>query len=73
MEGIAGNEEKIVESYDSVKDYTAALSYGKTGVGLLTIDSVKAHYKHFSSDNTLTLEDEFEFVYNTNKVELIQQ
>lgn len=73
VEGIAGNDEKIVESYPNVKEYTAALSYGKTGVGLLTVDSVKAKYQHFSSDNILTLEDEFEIIYKTKEVQLLEE
>lgn len=38
LEGIAGNDDKIVETYDKVKTYTAALSFGKTGVGLMTVN-----------------------------------
>lgn len=40
-----------------MKEYTAALSYGKTGVGLLTVDSAKVKFQHFSSENVLTLMD----------------
>lgn len=55
IEGIAGNEQKIIDSYEDVKDYTAALSFGKTGLGLLTAEQNSLNYKHFSSDNILTL------------------
>ncbi len=49
IEGIAGNDDKIVETYANVKNYTAALSYGKTGVGLLIVNQNGVKYQHFSS------------------------
>ena len=72
IEGIAGNDEKIVEIYDNVKEYTAALSYGKTGVGMLTVGLSSVNYQHFSSENVLTLEDEFEIIYK-NEVKLLEE
>lgn len=55
IEGIAGNDEKIVETYENVKEYTAALSYGKTGVGMLTVGVSSVKYQHFSTENVLNL------------------
>ncbi len=49
LEGIAGNDDKIVETYGNVKNYTAALSYNKTGVGLLSVEQNGVKYQHFSS------------------------
>jgi hypothetical protein len=61
-----------VETYDNVKEYTAALSYGKTGVGLLTVGLSSVKYQHFSSENVLNLEDEFEIIYKT-EVKLLEE
>jgi hypothetical protein len=57
IEGIAGNDEKIVEVYKVVNDYIAKLSFNKTGVGLLTVSPIQLKFQHFFSDNILTLED----------------
>lgn len=40
IEGIAGNDDKIVEVYKVVNEYTAKLSFNKTGVGLLRVNRV---------------------------------
>lgn len=66
LEGIAGNDDKIVETYDKIKPYTAALSFGKTGVGLMSVNPQSIKYQHFSSNNILTLEDQFEINYNSS-------
>ena len=55
VEGIAGNDDKIVEVYPNVQNYTAKLSFNKTGVGLLSINNSQVKYQHFSSDNIMTL------------------
>jgi hypothetical protein len=55
VEGIAGNDDKIVEVYKVVNDYTAKLSFNKTGLGILTVSPLQVKFQHYSSDNILTL------------------
>lgn len=72
IEGIAGNDDKIVETYPQVKNYTAKLSFNKTGLGLITANSTQLNYKHFSSDNVLTLEDEFNIFFKEPNLEILR-
>jgi hypothetical protein len=49
LEGIAGNSDKIVETYDNLQSFTAKVSFGKTGFGLLKVGSNKVDYVHYST------------------------
>jgi hypothetical protein len=57
IEGIAGNDIDIVESYDHIKDFTAQVAYGKTGVGLLEVGKEGLRYRHFVSGEELEVRD----------------
>ena len=39
VEGIAGNDDQIIENYESIQPFTASLSYGKTGYGIMSVSS----------------------------------
>lgn len=49
VEGVAGNDEGIVESMDELKDITVSYTVNETGFGLLEIDSERAKYTHYST------------------------
>jgi hypothetical protein len=49
VEGVAGNDEGIVESIDELKDITVSYTVNETGFGMLEIDTEKAKYSHFST------------------------
>jgi hypothetical protein len=57
MEGVAGNDEGIVESIDELKDIIFSYTVNETELGLLEIDSAKAKYTHYSTKRGKT--DEF--------------
>lgn len=37
IDGIAGNDDKIVETYPGLQPFTAKVSFGQTGFGLLSV------------------------------------
>lgn len=49
VEGVAGNDEGIVEEIEEIKEITAAYTVKETGLGLLEVDTVKVKYSHFST------------------------
>ncbi len=65
IEGIAGNSKSIIEKYDNLKYYTAAVSFNKTGFGLMKINQTYLKYLHYSTQNLLTIQDSFEINYGT--------
>ena len=51
VEGISGNDDKIVESYPQFEPYTAAVSYNQTGYGVLTFSKSDLIYQHYTAVN----------------------
>lgn len=49
VEGIAGNDKSIVETYGKLSNFTAALSYNQTGYGIMEIGTKTLTYDHFKS------------------------
>lgn len=64
VEGIAGNDKSIVDKYDKVHNYTAALSYNQTGYGLASIGNKELKYEHFSAKNTEKSLDSVTIIFN---------
>lgn len=54
IEGVAGNDESMVEEIEVVKPITASYTVNETGFGLLDIDETQASYSHFSTKRGLT-------------------
>jgi len=44
VEGIAGNDELIVEFYIKILNFTAAVSYAKTGYGVMKVNDSRLQY-----------------------------
>lgn len=53
VEGIAGNDKSIVESYGKLSNFTAALSYNVTGYGIMNVNSRQLTYDHYKSTDWL--------------------
>lgn len=49
VQGIAGNDELIVQFYIKILNFTAAVSYAKTGYGIMKVDSKRLQYEHFKA------------------------
>jgi hypothetical protein len=49
VEGVAGNDEGIVEEIDVIKPITASYTVNETGLGLLEVDSARVKYSHYST------------------------
>lgn len=49
MEGIAGNDKSIVESYGKLSNFTAAVSYNQTGYGVMGVGPKMMTYDHFKA------------------------
>jgi hypothetical protein len=49
VEGIAGNDKSIVDSYGKLSNFTAALSYNITGFGIMKASPIKLSYDHYTS------------------------
>ncbi len=59
VEGVAGNDEKIIQKYEDVPEFTAFYTQNVTGFGVLSANQNIFNYKHYSTENTITLKDEF--------------
>jgi hypothetical protein len=51
VEATAGNDINMVESYDSLQNFTAAVSYNITGYGVLSVGPGKLSYSHYTSND----------------------
>ena len=51
VEGAAGNDINLVESYTSLQNFTAAVSYNITGYGVLSVGQGKSSYSHYTSND----------------------
>ena len=49
VEGIAGNDKSIVETYGKLSNFTAALSYNVTGYGIMNVNEKTLTYDHYKS------------------------
>lgn len=54
VEGVAGNDKDIVESIDTIEDFTAAYTINETGFGVLQIDQAAVNYIHYSTARGVT-------------------
>lgn len=71
VEGVAGNDLSIAETYDNFHDFTAAYSYNVTGYGIVQIGSLRLNYWHYTSDNSRLPVDSFDmFLRRTAKLNL---
>ena len=53
VEGIAGNDDKIVESYGSIQPYTATLSFNQTGYGVMRVGQQSLSYEHYKATDAV--------------------
>jgi hypothetical protein len=49
VEGVAGNDKDIVESYVKISNYTASYTANQTGFGVLSATQGKVKYIHYST------------------------
>jgi hypothetical protein len=49
VEGVAGNDQDIVESIDKIEDFTASYTAFETGFGVLEASPSKIVYRHLST------------------------
>lgn len=49
VEGIAGNDKSIVETYGKLSNFTAALSYNVTGYGIMNVNEKLLTYDHYKA------------------------
>ena len=49
VEGVAGNDKEIVESIDTIEDFTAAYTVSETGFGILEVSHDSVQYRHLST------------------------
>lgn len=63
VEGTAGNDRNLVESYEGIQKFTAKAEFNKTGFGVLESKYGYFKYKHYNSVNTITLTDQTEVTF----------
>lgn len=63
VEGIAGNDELIVEFYIKILNFTAAVSFNQTGFGIVDIGPTQLKYEHFKAIDVVKPTDSITISY----------
>lgn len=54
VEGIAGNDNYIIEAIDVIEPFIASYTLNETGFGILSVDTNAVLYRHISSKQGVT-------------------